>query len=124
MSENAYINAEKAHESVKWHLEQDIKTYAPYVPEVQTLLIPPKGSYCNADYAFCPHLLWGGFCKELYKSLQAVDGYQFTTITDTQLWDCWGEGDRPHKTTAPHGVAVGSYRVYRKICGKPKLATK
>ena len=120
MAENAYVDAEKAHEYVKHHLEQDIKTYAPYVPEVQILIIPPKGSYCNAEYTFCPHLLWGGFCKELYTKLRAVDGCQFTTITDKEFWDCMGKGDRPH-TAVPHGVAVGSYKVFKKQCGKPKF---
>ena len=119
MSENALIRAEKAHNGVKYSLEQDFKRYAPYVPEVQVLLDPPNGGYCNADYVFCPHLLWGGFCTEHYKPLQALDGKQFTTITARQFWDCLGESDRPIEHP-DSGVAVGAYRVYRKCCKKTK----
>lgn len=120
MGENVLVNAEKAHKGIKYDLEHDIKKYAPYIPKVQILLAPPKGNYCNANYTFCPSLLWGGFCKELYTRLRAVDGYQFTVITDDQFWDCLGEGDKPRKTTVRHGVAVGSYKVFKKICGKRK----
>ncbi|MDD4566197.1 MAG: hypothetical protein PHE79_12080 [Eubacteriales bacterium] len=115
MSENALIKAEKAHDGVKYYLEQDFKRYAPYVPEVQVLLGPPNGNYCNADYVFCPHLLWGGFCTEHYKSLQMLDGWQFTTITAKQFWACLGEPDKQIKYP-DSGTAVGSYRVFRKCC--------
>lgn len=115
MSENAYAKAEMVHERVKYHLEQDIKKYAPYVPEVQIMLIPPKGTYCNANYDFCPYLLWGGFCTKLEVQMHPVDGYQFTTITAKQLHDIWGVCGKSAKNHNS-GVAIGSYRVFKKIC--------
>ena len=121
MVKNSYVDALNEHERVKYRLEGEIRKYTPYIPEIQTLLAPPKGSYCNADYIFCPYLMWGGFCKELYVRLHAVDGQQFTTITNDQFWKCFSKDYTP-KETAPHGVAVGSYKVFKKICGKRKVA--
>ena len=104
------------HERVKYRLEQEIKKYAPYVPEIQTLLVPPKGKYCNADYKFCPHFIYGGHCKELGVKLMSVDGCEHTLITSAQFWECF---DRENKRHDPgdHHVAVGCYTVYRKKCG-------
>lgn len=106
--------AYEEHESVKYRLERDIKKYAPHVPEVQTLMIPPKGKYCNADYKFCPNFLYGGHCKDLNVKLMSVDGCERTIITSAQLWECFG---RETDDTGDHNVAVGRYTVYRKKCG-------
>lgn len=104
------------HEHVKYRLEQAAKKYAPYVPEIQTLMIPPKGKYCNADYKFCPNFLYGGYCKELNVKLMSVDGGEFTTITDVQFWDCFDKERKP-QDAGDHNVAVGCYTVYKKKCG-------
>lgn len=114
MSDNTYIKAEKADEYYRYHLEADIKKYAPAVPEIQTLVAPPKGKYCNDNYKFCPYLLMGGFCTKLGKGLKMLDGYRFTSIPSKQFWDSFGH-DKPIKDSN-HGVAVGSYRVFRKKC--------
>lgn len=105
----------KEHEHVKYRLEQAAKKYAPYVPEIQTLMIPPKGKYCNADYKFCPNFLYGGYCKELNMKLMSVDGGEFTTITDVQFWDCFDKERKP-QDAGDHNVAVGCYTVYKKKC--------
>lgn len=114
MSDNAYIKAEEAHEFYKYHLEQDIKKYSPYIPTIQVLVTPPKGKYCNDNYKFCPYFLMGGFCTKIGKELQMLDGYRFTTITRKQFWDCLGH-DEPIKNPE-RGVAIGAYRVFRKKC--------
>lgn len=114
MSDSAYIKAEKADAYYRYHLEADIKKYAPSVPEIQTLVAPPKGKYCNDNYKFCPHFLMGGFCTKLCKGLQMLDGYQFTSISSKQFWDNLGY-DKPIKEPK-HGIAVAAYRVFRKKC--------
>ena len=101
---------------VKYRLEQDIEKYAPHVPEIQTLTIPPKGKYCNADYQFCPNFQWGGYCKEIDEKLMSVDGCESTIITDVQFWDCLDKERKP-QDVGDHNVAVGCYTVYKKKCG-------
>lgn len=86
----------------KYRLEQDTIKYAPHVPEIQTLLVPPKGKWCNADYKFCPDFEWGGYCRKSNEKLMSVDGCEFTTVKSKF-------GD--------HDIAVGSYTVYKKKCG-------
>jgi hypothetical protein len=113
VSDNAYIKAKKADEYYRYHLEADIKKYAPAVPKIQTLVAPPKGKYCNDDYKFCPYLLMGGFCTKLGKGLQMLDGHKFTSIPSKQFWDSLGEKSiKAHN----HNVAVGAYRVFKKRC--------
>ena len=99
MSDNAYNKAKKEDEYYRYHLEADIKKYAPAVPKIQTLVAPPKGKYCNNNYKFCPYLLMGGFCTKLGKVLQNLDGQKFTTVK-----------------VDGYNVAVGAYRVFKKRC--------
>lgn len=109
-------NASEEHNRVKYRLEQDIKKYAPHVPEIQTLMIPPKGKYCNGDYKFCSHFLYGGHCKELNAKLMSVDGCEFTTITNVEFWKYIDSSYTPTDTEI-HDIAVGCYTVYKKKCG-------
>ncbi len=113
---STYQNAKDQHDHIKYHYEKDIKRFAPHVPIIQVLMLPPKGKYCNPDHTFCPHLLWGGFCEHLYKNLLSIDGGEFTTITNVQFWKCFGDENATYD--APdHNVAVGCYKVFRKQCG-------
>ena len=99
LNSNAYNKAKKLDEYYRYKLEIDIKKYAPVVLNVQTLVAPPKGKYCNSDYKFCPFFLMGGFCSKLGKGLQNIDGQKFTIIK-----------------VNGYNVAVGAYRVFKKRC--------
>ena len=114
MNSNAYNKAIKEDEYYRYHLEAEIKKYAPAIPKIQTLVAPPKGRYCNDNYKFCPFFLMGGFCSKLGKGLKMLDGYRFTSITSKQFWASFGH-NKPIKYSN-HNVAVGAYRVFKKRC--------
>jgi hypothetical protein len=104
---DSYTNEINRHEYVKYHLEEDVKKHAPHVPTPQILIVPPKGKWCNADYKFCPNLLWGGYCEKLHKCLLSTDGCEFTEVLSSR--------ENHH-----HNIAVGGYNVFKKECGVNK----
>lgn len=112
---STYQDAKDRHDYIKYHYEEDVKKFAPHVPIIQVLMLPPKGKYCNADHVFCPHLLWGGFCEKLHKHLLSIDGAEFTTITNIKFWECFGDINATHDEP-DHCVAVGRYTVFKKQC--------
>lgn len=112
---STFQNTKDEHDHVKYHYEADVKKFAPHVPMIQVLMLPPKGKYCNADHAFCPHLLWGGFCEHLHRNLLSEDGEEFTTITNVEFWKCFGD-EKNSDDIPDHNVAVGRYTVFKKQC--------